>query len=395
MDTKQIITHLKNTELKSNKGLFNATCNDLFKILEKEMPFIFNENKKVNKLNFIKKSLRDGYKWDSYINYDNSNEFNKKYADIQYINYIINNLISNKKLPENVPNNPVNQDNNGLMDTIIEQQEEINNLDKKMNEKWEEAEFHKKLWITECKSVEWLNSKLADYQVAVSIGDPNIKLKTDKDKDDEFFKHEFTKDLLEKKTAEANKSHFNNANLRKDITKLKKELDEIKKEKIVNNTDDDEINKLKELLATAKEQIKDQNIQLKNKNPVPAPDIPSILKDDNMEVISENTIKYNGKLYWCKKYIDLKIRGAEKRVIMNKDKYEDAEYKLDKAKLSLENYMEGFTALKKENQQLKFKLDKGEMKSKKELINEVIHYKSNINELENEIEGLKSKLEDA
>ena len=77
MDIQLINENLKNINLKNNKGLFNSVCNDLYTILCTQLPFIFNENRKVNKLNFIKKSLRDGYVWDSYKIYDVFNEFNQ------------------------------------------------------------------------------------------------------------------------------------------------------------------------------------------------------------------------------------------------------------------------------------------------------------------------------
>jgi len=66
-----------------------------------------------------------------------------------------------------------------------------------------------------------------------------------------------------------------------------------------------------------------------------------------------------------------------------KNEVDDLEWKLDSVTNNLEGYRESFRDLKKENQQLQYKLDKGDMYSKKELMERCDRAEKEVKKLEN------------
>jgi hypothetical protein len=161
---------------------------------------------------------------------------------------------------------------------------------------------------------------------------------------------------------------------------IKSELEEMTKIRYASQKKNQ---KLEEELATAKEMIKDISEQLKSK-PAPAFDVP-VIDGEEIEVCGSGgtTIKYKGDVYWTKPYIEKKMKRSEMYGQKMKIEVEDLEWKLDGVQTNLEGYQESFRELKKENQQLQYKLDKGDMYSKKELMEKCDRAEAQIKRLEN------------
>jgi chromosome segregation ATPase len=112
-----------------------------------------------------------------------------------------------------------------------------------------------------------------------------------------------------------------------------------------------------------------------------------VIDGEEIEVCgsSGTTIKYKGDVYWTKNYIDKKFRNKDKTIQNLTNRLEDCHYDLDKSKMTLENYKETWREMQKENKQLKYKLDKGEMYSKKDLMEKLDGKDLEIKRLEKEI----------
>jgi chromosome segregation ATPase len=370
------------------KGTWALKCSALDMVYDKcaeALPYIFTDAKKHNKINSLKKSLKGGYVWGSY-KFNNGNEFNKKNNDIQYVNCIYDSMIRWKgEVQEKIVEKEV----------VVEKV--VGRYDHYKESTWNEL-------VAKTKENKKLKKKVAELEAQVKEaldGYDEINEKVKKGLEDiKFNKH--LDDLLDRAdkkidmvivdkptTAEIEVqtdliSEDDKENNWFNYEHIKTELEEMTKIRYASQKKNQ---RLEEELATAKETIKDMEEQLKSK-PAPAPafDIP-VIDGEEIEVCgsSGTTIKYKGDVYWTKNYIDKKFRNKDKTIQNLTNRLEDCHYDLDKSKMTLENYKETWREMQKENKQLKYKLDKGEMYSKKDLMEKLDGKDLEIKRLEKEI----------
>ena len=365
------------------KGTWSLKCSALDMVYDKcadALPYIFTSAKKHNKINSLKKSLKGGYVWGSY-KVDDGSEFNKKNNDIQYINCIYDQMIGGQgQVVEKVVEKEV----------VVEKV--VGRYDHYKESTWNEL-------VTKTKENKKLKKKVAELEAQVKEaldGYDEINQKVKKGLEDiKFNKHlddlldradkidmvvvdkpttteiETQTDLISEDDKENNWFNYEH---------VKQQLEEMTDIRFASQKKNI---RLQEELATAKDTIKDLSEQLKS-NPAPAFDVP-VIDGEEIEVCgsSGTTIKYKGDVYWTKPYIDKKMKRSEMYGQKMKNEVEDLEWKLDGMKTNLEGYQESFRDLKKENQQLQFKLDKGDMYSKKELMEKCDRAEKEIKRLEN------------
>jgi hypothetical protein len=346
------------------------------------LPYIFTSAKKHNKINSLKKSLKGGYIWGSYKS-DDGSEFNKKNNDIQYINCIYDQLMAGGQ--------------GQVVEKVVEKEvvveKVVGRYDHYKESTWNEL-------VAKTKENKKLKKKVAELEAQVKEamdGYDEINEKVKKGLEDIKFNNHL-EDLLDRADGKidmvvVDKPTTAEIEVQTDLISeddqehnwfnynyIKQQLEEMTKIRFASQKKNQ---RLEEELATAKETIKDMAEQLKSK-PTPAFDIP-VIDGEEVEICGNGgtTIRYKGDVYWTKTYIDRKVKRSEQYGQKMKNQVEDLEWKLDGMKTNLEGYQESFRALKKENKQLEFKLDKGEMYSKKELMEKCDRAEAEIRKLEN------------
>ena len=346
---KMTITNIMKSDKWSDKC---KALDTIYDKCEKALPFIFTKAKKHNKINSLKKSLKGGYEWGSYSTFNSDNTFNNKNNDIQYFNYIFDSLDNNnttEKVVEKVVEKEV------IVEKVVGRYDHYK--ESTWNELVAKTKENKKLKkrIKELESVEKPTEKvemiITDLPVTNEIQTQTEEI-SEEEKDNSWWNYSIIKNQLEEMTKIRFASQKKNERLQK----------EIEEQKLF-------IQKLKEGQGSAK----------------PDFDIP-VIDGEPLEVCSSTTIRYKNEVYWTKSYIDKKLKRANEYGVKMNNKWEDCKYDLDKAQMNLKNYQESFRELKKERDQLSFKLDKGEMYTKKDLMEKIDSKDREITRLQNEVD---------
>ncbi len=377
------------------KGAWHHKCSALDIVYDKcglVLPYIFTSAKKHNKINSLKKSLKGGYVWGSY-KVDDGSEFNKKNNDIQYINCIYDQCVGGQgQVVEKIIEKEVvvekvvgryDHYKESTWNELVTKTKENKKLKKKVAELeaqvkeamdgYEQINEKIKKAVVDFKFNKHLDDLLADKVDMVIVDKPTtteIETQTDliseDDQDNNWFNYQHIKSELEEMTKIRYASQKKNQ-------RLEEQLEDME-------------NKYKEAeyhCNSYKGQIEQLKIEAQEvKAPAPAFDVP-VIDGEEIEVCSSTTIRYKGDVYWTKPYIDKKMKRSEMVNQKMKNEVEDLEWKLDGVKTNLEGYQESFRELKKENQQLQYKLDKGDMYSKKELMEKCDRAEKEIKRLEN------------
>ncbi len=398
------------------KGTWSLKCTALDEVYDKcglVLPYSFTSAKKHNKINSLKKSLKGGYVWGSY-KVDDGSEFNKKNNDIQYINCIydqcvggqgqvVEKIIEKEVVVEKVVgrydhykestwNELVSKtkENKKLKKKVAELEAQVKEaMDgyEQINEKIKKAvvdfKFNKHLDDLLADKVDKVDMVVVDKPTTAEI-ETQTDLISEDDQENNWFNYQHIKSELEEMTKIRYASQKKNQRLEEELEDMENKY---KEAQYHCNSYKGQIEQLKieakEELATAKETIKDMAEQLKSKpEPAPAFDIP-VVDGEEIEVCSSTTIRYKGDVYWTKPYIEKKMKRSEMYGQKMKNEVDDLEWKLDSVTNNLEGYRESFRDLKKENQQLQYKLDKGDMYSKKELMERCDRAEKEVKKLEN------------